>query len=129
MSRGSWIRAACRRSRIGATRASRRLTVVRSRSRWSASNSGRATRSIAALVGTPVLLEVADERRAEVAGRLLAGVDRHVLPERVQRLLADPQRPPVRDADDRAGARQLPGARFEPRVHLLRRDDLVGQAL
>ena len=55
-------------------------------------------------MGAPVLLEVADQRGAEVADRLLAAVDRHVLAEDVERLLADPQRAPVGDAADRAGA-------------------------
>ena len=64
--------------------------------------SARGARSIAALMGAPVLLEVADQRRAEVADRLLAAVRRHVLAEDVERLLADPQRAPVGDAADRA---------------------------
>ena len=61
----------------------------------------------ATLMGAPVLLEVADQRGAEVADGLLAAVCRHVGAEDVQRLLADPQRAPVGDAGDRAGARQM----------------------
>src|SRR4051812_11422314 len=106
MSRASCTPAACRRSRAGATWVSRRLTVVRSRSRCSASSSARGARSIAALVGTPVLLEVVDQGGAEVAECLLAGVDGHVLAERLERLLADPQRAPVGHAAHRAGRRK-----------------------
>ena len=55
-------------------------------------------RSEAAAVSIPVLLEVVDERRTQVAVGLLARVRGHVLAEQVERLLADPHRGPVRDA-------------------------------
>src|SRR3954469_17389879 len=100
MSRASVTPASRSRAAIGATWPSTRATVSRSRSRCSASSSSRDARSIASLVSTPVLLQVADERRAEVADGLLAGVQRHVLAERVERLLADAHRPPVGDAAD-----------------------------
>src|SRR4051794_38329989 len=87
------------------------------------------TRSSASLVGTPVLLEVADQRRAEVARGLLAGVDGHVLAEDVERLLPDPERAPVGCPAHRAGARQLRRAALENRIHLAVLHDLVGELL
>ena len=74
----------------------------------------RAARSIAALMGAPVLLEVADQRRAEVADGLLAAVDRHVLAEgrraapgrsRSARRLATPLTAPALSRSARACAR------------------------
>src|SRR4051812_6670323 len=50
-----------------------------------------ARRSDASLVGTPVLLQVADQRGAEVTEGLLARVDAHVFAEDVERFLADSQ--------------------------------------
>ena len=47
------------------------------------------TGSEAALVGVPVLFEVADERGAQVAIGLLAAEGGHVLPEDVERLRPD----------------------------------------
>src|SRR5438046_393044 len=85
--------------------------------------------SVAALMGAPVLLEVADQRRAEVARRLLARVDRHVLAEDVERLLADPQRATVGDAGDRAGGGELGRAVRDRVVHLPRFDDLIRELL
>src|SRR4051812_19702170 len=88
-----------------------------------------ARRSVASLVGTPVLLQVADQRGAEVAVGLLARVDAHVFAEDVQRLLADAQGAPVGDAADRAGTRELGRSPLERGVHLTARDDLVGELL
>src|SRR5437764_14505388 len=60
------------------------------------------------LVGAPVLFQVADEGRAEVAVCLLAGVGGHVRLERRQRLLGHAQRLAVagRAHDARAGERR-----------------------
>src|SRR3954452_17229063 len=88
-----------------------------------------ARRSDRSLMRAPVLLEVADQRRAEVAPRLLAGVDAHVLPEDLERLLPDPQRAPVGDARHRARGRERARARLDRGVHLARLDDLVRQLL
>src|SRR3954451_24819898 len=87
------------------------------------------TRSIASLVGTPVLLEVADERGAEVADRLLAAVHGHVLAEDVERLLADAERLPVGAPAAPSGTGERSGARGDGRVHLPRLDDLVRELL
>src|SRR3954452_24059509 len=90
--------AARRRSAATGTARSSRATVSRSRASWRPASSSRGARSIAselAVAGIPVLLEVADQRRAEVAERLLARVGGHVGAEEVQRLLARSQRAPV----------------------------------
>src|SRR5262245_37515088 len=102
--------------------------VAYSRSRWSVRSSSRGRRSESALTSLPMLLEVAHERRAEVAVRLLAAERRHVPAKRVERLGADAQRTPVARRVDETGARQRLDARRDRRVHLLRRlDGLVAE--
>src|SRR5690349_12937369 len=96
-------------SAAGGTAASSRATVSRRRVGWSSASRSRGARSIAsepAVAGIPVLLEVADERGAEVAEGLLARVGRHVGAKQVERLLAGPQRAAVRGGVDQAGARE-----------------------
>src|SRR6187200_106191 len=75
--------------------------------------------SKATLVGVPVLFEVANERRAEVAVRLLAAEGRHVLPKEVERLGADAQGAPVARGVHETRARQRLDAPADGVVHLL----------
>src|SRR3954453_8035301 len=110
-------------------RSLRRVTRCCKRSSWSVSSTVRGACSILTLMGAPVLLEVADQRRAEVADGLLAAVGRHVLAERVERFLADAQRFAIRDAGDRAGAREVVRGALDRRVHLPGREDVVRQLL
>src|SRR5262249_28846732 len=96
---------------------------------WSVSSTVRGACSILTLMGAPVLLQVADQRGAEVAERLLAGVGRHVFAKGIQRFLTNAEGPPVRDAADRARARQVGGGALDRPVHLAGRDDVVGELL
>src|SRR5690348_1641835 len=89
------------RDAIAGWRPRTRSTVLRSRSSCSACSASRGSVSAgsqisdAALVRIPVLLEVANERWAEVAVRLLAREGGHVLAEDVERLLCDAHAAPV----------------------------------
>src|SRR3954471_12968480 len=62
----------------------------------------RPKRSGLAALRVPEFLEVGDQRRAEVAKRLLAGIERGVLAEGVEWLGGEAQRAPVADHADRA---------------------------
>src|SRR5258708_39847175 len=57
-----------------------------------------------AIVRIPILFEIADQRRTEMAIGLLAGIHGHVAAKRVQRLLRDAQRAPVAHGAHGAGA-------------------------
>ena len=74
-----------------------------------------------------MLLQVRDERRAEVAVRLLAAERRHVPAEQVERLRADPQRAPVARRVDEPGVGQRRDPGGDRGVHLARLHDLVDQ--
>src|SRR5258705_12793837 len=56
------------------------------------------------IVSIPILFEIADQRRTEMAIGLLAGIHGHVAAKRVQRLLRDAQRAPVSHGALGAGA-------------------------
>src|SRR3954470_9617884 len=125
------------RAEIGGCPAIARPTVRRSRSSWSSRSGSRgpvstgsqADASELALAGIPVLLEVADEGRAQVAVGLLPGEGRHVLAEDVERPLADAEGTAVagRVAHPRAGHRLDPLAKRV--IHRIRLDDLVAEQL
>jgi hypothetical protein len=51
-----------------------------------------------------MLLEIGDQRRAEMAVGLLAGIERTVLAEQVERLLAEPEGAAIADGANYAGA-------------------------
>ncbi len=72
----------------------------------------------AAVRGVPVSLEVGNQRRAEVAVRLLARVDRHVAAEGVEWFLFDAQRPPVAGGADHARAGEFLNKFFKLLVYL-----------
>jgi hypothetical protein len=76
-----------------------------------------------------VLLEVVDERRAELAERLLAGVGGHVLAEQVERLLPHAHRGAVGGGVDEARARESIDPAVDRRVDLPRLDDLVADQI
>jgi hypothetical protein len=79
-------------------------------------------------VRAPVALEVAHERRAEVAEGLLARVQRrHVRAKDVDRLLAEAQGAPVGPRIDEARARERLHAPRDRGVDLAGLDDLVAQ--
>src|SRR5262245_9158656 len=78
-------------------------------------------------MGPPALLEIPDQRRADVALGLLARVGRHVGLEEGARLLADPQRPAVAGGADAAGARQRRAGLIDRLVHGAGWDHLVAQ--
>jgi hypothetical protein len=76
-----------------------------------------------------VILEVVDERRAELAERLLAGVGGHVLAEQVERLFPDAHRGAVRGGVDEARAREGVDPAFDRRVDLVGLHDLVADQI
>src|SRR3954451_242338 len=86
----------------------------------------RAGRSERARLGLPVALEVADQRRAVEAQRLLARVARHVPAEHVERLERHAQLTAVGDEARRPGAHELARRAFDGIVERLGRQDLVG---
>src|SRR5215213_4397339 len=112
-------------------------TVARRRSSWTSwrpsrgpvSTGSQTSASELALVCIPVLLEIADQRRAEVAVGLLAGEGGHVLPEDVKRLLSDANRAAIGRGVDQARAGQRLGARVERLVHRVGLDDFVAEQL
>src|SRR3954447_20843604 len=63
-----------------------------------------APRSGLSLHRVPMALEVGDQRRAEMAERLLAGIERQITPEQIERFLADAEAAPVGHRADDAGA-------------------------
>src|SRR4051812_5700417 len=89
----------------------------------SASRGSCSTGSNSALVRIPVLLEVPDERGAQMAVRLLAAVRGHVLAKDVERLRRHAHRPPVGGSVDESRAGQRLHARFPRGVHLPGRVD------
>src|SRR5262249_4725260 len=56
------------------------------------------------LCGVPVLFQVGDQSRAEMAIGLLTAVDCHVAAEQIERLFADPNGTPVTGSADHARA-------------------------
>ena len=60
-----------------------------------------------ALRRVPVLFQIGDQRRAEMAIGLLSGIDRHVAAERVERLFADAEGAPVAGGADHARAGEI----------------------
>src|SRR4051794_5773523 len=81
--------------------------------------------SALAVLRVPVALEVGDQRRAEVAIGLLAGVDGAIAAEIVERLLCHPEGAAVADRADRAGAGEAGDHALDRRIHLAGRRDLV----
>src|SRR5215469_8296815 len=77
------------------------------------------------LLRAPMPLEIGDESRAEMARGLLAGIDRHVAAEGVERLLADAEGAAVAGGADDAGAGEGVDDARERRIHRLGRRDLV----
>src|ERR1044072_8971715 len=77
------------------------------------------------LLRVPVLFEIGDQRRAEVAIGLLARVDRHVAAELVERVLGHTKRATVAGRADDSSIGEPRHHAVERRVHLARRDDLV----
>src|SRR6185437_15136943 len=116
---------------IAGWRSSTRSTVERNRSSCSSrsvpscSVSAGSQISDAALVRIPVLLEIANQRGAEVAVGLLARERGHVLAEDVERLLPDADPAAVGGGRDEPGRGQRLHARFDGRVHVGRVHHLV----
>src|SRR5262245_33937773 len=88
-------------------------------------NDDAETASHLAARGVPVALEVGDQRRADVAERLLARIDREIIAEHVERLLGDADGAAVAGGADHARAGQACDHAVEAGVHLARFDDLV----
>src|SRR5262245_64689803 len=78
-----------------------------------------------ALGRVPVALEVGDQRRAEMAERLLARVDREIIAEHVERLLGDADGAAVAGGTDHARTGQPGDDAVDAGVHLAWLDDLV----
>src|SRR6201988_52050 len=81
--------------------------------------SGASCRSI------PVLLQVRDQGRAEVAVCLFPRIDRDIAAERVERLLPGAEGAPVARGADYAGPSELLHRAVYGIVDILRRDDLI----
>src|SRR5262245_15087150 len=73
----------------------------------------------------PVTLQVADQRRTEVAIGLLARIDREVRAEHVEWLLSDADRPPVPGRATHAGIREPSSDALHGRIHGTDVNDLV----
>src|ERR1700757_1428255 len=73
----------------------------------------------------PLALQIGDQRRAEMAIGLVAGVSGKIFAERIERFLADAQRAAVAHGADRTGTGQAGDDAVERRVHAARRRDLV----
>src|SRR5665213_3183042 len=73
----------------------------------------------------PVPFEIGDQCRAEMAGRLLARVDRHVAAERIERLLPDTNGAAIAGSADNAGTGEAVDHLIERRIHRRRGRDLV----
>jgi hypothetical protein len=56
------------------------------------------------IMRVPLALEIGDERGAEMAIGLVAGVGREIVAKRIERFLADLQRAAVRGGADRTGS-------------------------
>src|SRR5947209_6262023 len=110
-----------------------RATVARSRSSCSARSSPRGSDSTrasgGAIVGIPVLLQVSDQRRTEMAVGLLARIHAHVVAEQIERLLPLAQGSSVGGRVDQARAGQRIHAGLERRVYLGGVDDLVADQI
>src|SRR3954470_1435164 len=137
MSPGDDTPAAASRSAPTGCEASTRSTVERSRESCSARSSSRGsvsaasqmTLSDAALVRIPVALEIAHQRRAQVAVGLLARIGGHVPAEHVERLLPHPDRAAVGRRVDEPRAGERLHARLNRRIHLVRLYGLVADQL
>src|SRR5689334_16814425 len=70
------------------------------------------------LLRVPVLLEIADQRRREMAIGLLARVDGHVAAELIERLLGDTKGAPVPRRAHDAGVREARNDPRERRIHV-----------
>src|SRR6184192_2631383 len=79
---------------------------------------GSSGKSGLTVLGVPEQLEVGDQRRTEVAVGLLAGIERGVLAEQVERLGGETQRPAIADGADRARAGQPVDHASDRRVDL-----------
>src|SRR6516165_5782401 len=73
----------------------------------------------------PEPLQVLDQRRAEMTLGLLAGIDRAIAAEHVERLLRDPERAPIADRADGAGAGEPGDDALDRLVHLIGLCDLI----
>src|SRR5580698_15135 len=78
-----------------------------------------------AIMRVPLALEIGDQRWAEMAIGLIAGVSGKIHPECVERFLPDAQRAAVRGGADRAGAGQAGDDSLEGCVHVGGGRDLV----
>src|SRR5919204_5524693 len=78
-----------------------------------------------AVLRVPVALQIADQRRAEVAISLFARIDGEIGAESIKRLLRDANRAPVARSADHAGIGQSIDHALEGGVHLAGADDLV----
>ena len=59
-----------------------------------------------AVLRVPMVFEIGNQRRAEMAIGLFAEIDREITQEQIDRLLRHPERPPVCDRGDHAGTGQ-----------------------
>src|SRR5215470_14649301 len=75
--------------------------------------------------GVPVALEIGDQRRAEMAERLLARIDREVIAEHVERLLGDADGAAVAGGADHSRAGEPGDHAIKGSVHSAGLDDLV----
>src|SRR6266852_3733971 len=77
------------------------------------------------IVSIPILFEIADQRRTEMAIGLLAGIHGHVAAKHVQRLLRDAEGAPVAYCAYSAGAAQRGNRALDRIVHRARGDGFV----
>src|SRR5215467_14232475 len=81
--------------------------------------------SLRPVLCVPEPLQVLNQRRAEMTLGLLAGIDRAIAAEHVERLLRDPERAPIADRADGARAGEPGDDALDRLVHLICLCDLI----
>src|SRR5271154_7168298 len=75
--------------------------------------------------GSPVILQIANQARTEMAQRLFPSIDSTVSAKNIQRLDRNPQGPAVGNRTDSASACQHRHRAIDRRIHVLCSNDLV----
>src|SRR6516162_2862218 len=75
--------------------------------------------------GTPVLFEVRNQFGAETAVRLLASINRTILPKYIERFEPDTERTAIGDKANPSGAQDILADSINGRIHFIRCNDLV----